>query len=266
MNLRPYLAQMRGVIRVNFAYPARVWTGLLYGFFHIIPQVFVWRALYAGKDAVAGATLPEMLTYVVLSNLVGFVTWFNGASYIEQRMKDGSIGLDLLRPVSMRGLFVAANLGDVATSLVMYGLPQTLLAIVLVGGIVAPVSWEAFGLFLLTTLLGMGVQICWMLFLGTFSYWFINTWLMQWLLQASWKLLSGALVPLWLLPKWMLTIARLLPFQASQYTPVAVYLGRIPVSDVPRAILVQVGWIIGLLALHSLMWHRGIRRIVVLGG
>jgi ABC-2 type transport system permease protein len=135
-----------------------------------------------------------------------------------------------------------------------------------VGGILPPVSGAALGYFALTTLLGMGIQISLQLFLGTFAFWFMNTDLISWLLQFAWVVLSGAIVPLWLLPEWMIKVAGALPFQAAQYIPLAVYLGRIPLSDVPRAMLTQVVWIVGLLTAQTLLWRRGLRRIIVLGG
>lgn len=266
MMMRAYLYQARNALRTQFTYPAWIFWGLLYSMVNVVPYVFLWRALYIGKEQVAGATLAQMLSYVVLSNLVGILTNAGGAEDIEERMKSGSIGLDLLRPVSVRGLFVARNLGAIAGNLVLTGIPQFLLSIALVGGILPPVSWAAFAYFGLTTLLGMGVQISLQLFLGTFSFWFINTSLMGWLLQFSWLVLSGAVVPLWLLPTWMAGVAKALPFQAAQYIPVAVYLDKIPLSDVPRALLIQALWIIGLLGVQTLLWRRGLRRIVVLGG
>jgi len=266
MTLNAYLYQARLALRTQFLYPAGVFWGVVYSMVRILPQVFVWRALYIGKEQVAGATLDQMLTYVVLSNLVGMLTNAGGAEEIEERMKSGNIGLDLLRPVSVRGLFVARNLGFIGGSLFINGLPQLLLASAIVGGILPPVSWAAFGYFLLTTVLGLCVQISLQLFLGTFSFWFINTYLMSWLLQFSWVVLSGALVPLWLLPGWMAGVARVLPFQAAQYIPLAVYLGKIPLSEVPSALLVQAAWIGGLLGAQTLLWRRGLRRIVVLGG
>lgn len=264
--IQAYIYQARNALRTQFIYPAQVFWGLLYSMVTVLPQVFIWRALYIGKDQVAGASLAQMLTFVVLSNLVSLLTNAGGAEDIEERMKSGSIGLDLLRPVSVRGLFVARNLGFIAGSVVLSGVPQLLLSIALVGGILPPVSLTAFSYFCLTMVLGMGVQISLQLFLGTFSFWFINTWLMRWLLQFSWLVLSGAIVPLWLLPGWMIKVAEALPFQAAQYIPVAVYLGKISVSDVPHALLVQVLWIIGLLGVQTLLWRRGLRRIVVLGG
>ncbi|MHB1355918.1 MAG: ABC transporter permease [Anaerolineae bacterium] len=262
----PYLYQLRNSLRTQFTYPAWVFWGLLYNLVNVLPQVFLWRALYIGKEQVAGATLAQMLTYVVLSNLVGILTNAGGAEDIEERMKSGNIGLDLLRPVSVRGLFVARNLGAMVGNLALTGIPQLVVSIIIVGGILPPVSWAALGCFLLTALLGMGVQISLQLFLGTFSFWFINTWLMGWVLDFSWLVLSGSIVPLWLLPRWLLVVAQALPFQAAQFIPIAVYLGKIPLSDVPRALLVQGLWIAGLLGAQTLLWRRGLRRIVVLGG
>lgn len=261
-----YAFQARNALRRELTYPGNVIWGLVYGLISVLPQVFIWQALYIGKGEVAGASLAQMMTYVVLTNLVGMITNAGGASDLEERMKSGQIGLDLLRPVNIRLLFVAQNLGEMAANLLMRGLPMFLITIAIVGGILPPVSGVALAYFCLTTVLGMGIQISLQLFLGTFAFWFMNTFLMGWLLNFSWLVLSGAIIPLWLLPGWMVQVAQALPFQAAQYIPIAVYLGKIPVSEVPRALLTQTLWIVGLLAVQTLLWRRGLRRIVVLGG
>lgn len=261
-----YFYQARNELRRGLAYKGRVVWGLLYGLISVLPQVFLWQALYVGKGEVAGATLADMMTYVVLTNLVGIVANAGGASDLEQRMKSGQICIDLLRPANIRLLFVAQNLGSMVGGVLLQGLPMFALTVAIVGGILPPASWAAFGCFVLTTLMAMGIQIALQLFLGTLAFWFLNTFLVDWLLDFSWLVLSGAVVPLWFLPGWMVTVAQALPFQAARFIPVAVYLGKIPVSEVPRALITQGLWIVGLLTLQTVLWRRGLRRIVIFGG
>lgn len=261
-----YLYQARNALRREFTYKGQVVWSSVYGMVSVLPQVFIWRALYAGKGEVAGATLADMMTYVVLTTLVGIMVSVGDANEIAERMKSGQIGIDLLRPANVRLLFVAQTLGGKVVDILLRGLPMCLMTIAIVGGILPPVSLAAAGWFVLTTVLAVGIQLTFQLMMGTLAFWFINTDLMYWVVDFAWLVLSGATVPLWLLPGWMVTIAQALPFQAARYIPVAVYLGKIPLSDVPRALLTQVLWLVGLAALQEMLWRRGMHRIVVLGG
>jgi ABC-2 type transport system permease protein len=264
--IRAYIYQARNALRTETIYPARVFWSLLEGAVLVLPQVFLWRALYIGKEQVAGTSLAQMLTYVVLSNLVGMAVNFSSAAQIEERVKNGTIALDMLRPVNIRLLIIAQNLGTTAGQMLTFGLPMLLVSIVIVGGILSPVSWAAFGYFCLSTLLGMGVQIAIQLFMGALAFWFVSTWMMSWWLDFATLVLSGMVVPLWFLPGWMVKIAQVLPFQAARYIPLAVYLGKIPLGEVAHALIIQVLWIIGLMAAHTILWRSGLRRMVVHGG
>ena len=61
-------------------------------------------------------------------------------------------------------------------------------------------------------------------------------------------------------------IADVLPFQATTYTPVAIYVGRIRGADALGALGVQAVWVVVLTFASWAMWHRALHRVVVQGG
>jgi ABC-2 type transport system permease protein len=89
---------------------------------------------------------------------------------------------------------------------------------------------------------------------------------LEWFVGFFHDIFSGELVPLWFLPDWLQRIAWALPFQAMRFTPVAIYLGRYSHAEITRLLAVQAGWIAAVAAAQSLLWKRGLRRIVVHGG
>ena len=80
------------------------------------------------------------------------------------------------------------------------------------------------------------------------------------------RLLSGSLVPLWFMPEWLRVLAGLLPFQATTFTPVAIYLGTLTGTAMWRALGISAVWVIILGVVLRLSWHRVLNRVVVQGG
>jgi viologen exporter family transport system permease protein len=61
-------------------------------------------------------------------------------------------------------------------------------------------------------------------------------------------------------------IADVLPFQATTYTPVAIYVGRVHGATALGALGVQALWIVLLIYSSWAMWQRALHRVVVQGG
>ena len=104
------------------------------------------------------------------------------------------------------------------------------------------------------------------MFIGIAAFWFLSVWLLGWVFRFLESLFSGAYVPLWLMPGWVQTVSQWLPFRAIRYTPLQIYLGNYTHIEALAAIGVQLLWICLLSLLQALLWRRGVRRIVVLGG
>ena len=95
------------------------------------------------------------------------------------------------------------------------------------------------------------------------SFWTENIVGLVWLRGAVTDILSGAVVPLALLPSPLAVVAHLSPFQAIVYIPLSLYLGR--ASALPE-LGIQLVWVIVLWFLARAVWASGLRRLTVLRG
>jgi ABC-2 type transport system permease protein len=80
------------------------------------------------------------------------------------------------------------------------------------------------------------------------------------------NLLSGALVPLPLLPEWIQPLAAALPFRGLLDTPFRLYLGHLPPAEALLAVAHQLAWTVALVLLGRWLLARALRRVVVQGG
>ena len=74
------------------------------------------------------------------------------------------------------------------------------------------------------------------------------------------------MVPIWFYPSWLERITEYLPFRFVHFVPLAVYLGEIPMQEVPILMVVACIWIAALAAAVVWVWRTGMKRIVIQGG
>jgi len=229
-------------------------------------QIYLWKALYGSNQVVAGVTIAEMMTYVVVSRFIGSVTSIRLSRDIEDRVKSGEIATDLIRPMDIRLLFASRSIGDSLASLLLDGIPVILFCIIYLGGIMAPATIQHFALFLVSTVMAIIVNISLELLIGTMAFWYMNAGKLNMFVYSLSALFSGGVVPLWFLPSWLGSIAYALPLQAIKFIPLQIYLGRVSIAGSIESIAVQAAWALGLMLIQSLLWSKILKKIVLFGG
>jgi ABC-2 type transport system permease protein len=264
INLPAYLQIAALWPKMAFTYR----VDLAFWVFSILLKIYllkvIWTAVYAGRGVAEGVELRQVIAFITLAQLQTWVMFPRIAEYIQERVYDGKIALDLARPVPFLGQLLAHQLGSTASYL-----PFVLLAVpfaFVFGGFVPPASWSAGLLYLLSLALGYLVATLLGMLIGLVSFWTLQTWGAIAIYDYTNQFFTGALVPLWFFPAWLRQVADLLPFQAQAFIPISIYLGQVPARDIPAALGIQVGWVVVLFALAWAVWQRAMRRVIIQGG
>jgi ABC-2 type transport system permease protein len=234
----------------------------------LLLQIFllraVWTAIYADRGSVDGVDLETLLTYLTIANLQLWIVFPEGGEILQRRVREGKVALDLARPVSLVGQLISQQVGYTL------GLLPLLLAVTpvafVIGVLRPPSTLEAGAAYLLSLLFAYGVIVLIGLLLGMVSFWTMETTGMWAIYRFANLFFAGGLVPLWLFPEPLRTIAGLLPFQTQANTPVSIYIGRLTGVDALRALLIQCLWIVVLAVLVRFVWSKAMRRVVIQGG
>jgi len=235
----------------------------------VVIQVFilckVWSALYDGQATVGGMPLHSLLAYLTLASLQNWVLADTTvARYIYTRIREGQVVFDLMRPVGYVPQMLAHLTGaSIATSLsALVALPFVALA----GTLTAPVSLAAAGLYAVSLLAGYAIALLLTLLVSLVAFWTMEIAGLTMLYSLVNQFFAGALVPLGFFPAPLRIIAELLPFQATTYAPVEIYVGRLGGVAALRTIGLQLAWIVFLGLVSRFMWRRAARRTVIQGG
>jgi ABC-type uncharacterized transport system permease subunit len=224
----------------------------------------VWTALYQDRDEVGGVGLPMMITYATFAALQGWLLVPWEFSLIPQRVREGKVAADLVRPVGFVTQVVAGQIGRTAATapFVIATLPLA----VLVGGGRPPASYGAAAGYLVSTALAYLIATMLSVVVGMTAFWTMEIAGAFMVYRVVSAFLSGGLVPLWFMPDPLRYVAEALPFQAMTYIPLGIFLGRIAGADIFGAVAIQVAWSVALVAGARLVWSRALHRVVVQGG
>ena len=218
--------------------------------------VGIWRSLPPDKLAASGMTVGALLTYSAVAQIAGPL--LNPKTTLAAHVTNGTLAVRLLWPLGVVSQFVAELLGS--------ALPATILSIVgiSIAAALLDVSLAPAGaplLFGLSLLLGITVGVAvdfWFALLTVrlrYSVWFVAS-----IRTTLTAVVSGALIPLHLMPWGIGDVLGVLPFAAMASGPLRVYTqqaGAVPLLA-SQAVWAAVLWL-------GLVWAVGKSRDKVVG-
>lgn len=265
MRLRPYIEFAKRAFSREGTYRTQVFTHIGSVLLRVFLLSMVWTALYRNNGEQAGITLPAMITYATLALLLDLIYGVNGAYVIREKIREGSIAIDLMRPISVPFYVLADTVGQTLFAS-MQIIPALGLSLFIVH-LDAPATFGAALGFLVAVLLGFVVNFFLDLIMATITFWTMEIFGVQLMVQFISSLLSGSLVPLYFFPPGIIQqLAFASPFAAIYNAPLSIYIGKVTGMQIVTTLGTQVVWafVFGVVALG--LWRLGERQVVIQGG
>lgn len=231
----------------------------------LLSMYFVWRALYAGRGSLGGFSWGEMQTYMLLTFFGNALVGMHSEMMISYRILDGSVAIDLLKPLD----YQTARLVETLTTALIEGVIAIAVAwtvALFLGANLWPTGGLHGALGALSFGLGILIKFGVVYLSGMICFWTTNGWGIAWAQMSVSQLFSGALVPLPFLPGWLRTLADALPFKGMVYSPIVIYLGRVDLATSRRILALQVAWVLVLWVLGRVCWRLMMRKVTIHGG
>lgn len=255
-------------VQSNIVYRWNVVVRAFASMFHLVVVFTLWGAAYLGHDKIGGFSLGQTLTYFILLLVLQFLIGAVNEDYqIGEEIRNGLINQFLLKPINYFvyrfTIFVASRI--VSTFLAIFPL---LLAYPFVREYLSFPSepwrlWLGIPALVLSALIQFTIAFCF----GLMAFWFLEIQSFVILSFAIETLLGGQVFPLDLMPDWLYTISKYLPYYYQMYFPVAIFTGRLGSQEaVLHGLVIQSVWCVALLCLAQLLWKRGLREHTAVGG
>lgn len=223
----------------------------------------LWTALYSQNVAPINLPLHGMITYATVALLMSLILEVDGTRLIREKLREGTIATDLMKPISVPLYFFSDGVGQTLLHALLVA-PSLLCALLLVRIDVPDPATLA--MFALSFILGYGINFFLNFLMNSIAFWTLETFALQLIVRWVSDLLSGQIIPLTFFPGVFGRLIFGLPFAAIYSTPLLIYVGVIPPSQWLASLTVQVGWLATFGALATFVWRAASQRVTIQGG
>ncbi|MCB9680331.1 MAG: ABC-2 family transporter protein [Alphaproteobacteria bacterium] len=263
--LRTWGSVVRLGVLHHFAWRLDVVIALLSATMVLVLNGSVWEAVADGQSRLGTLTPVELSTYVVIAWCASRVTATRVDENLGQRHASGQLATDLLKPLDLPSYLLARDVGRAAVAAVVTALP--LLAL---GAWWFPLAWPrqpvTWALVAGSVALGVAVGGQIGLLVGMASFRLRRVTGLVSLKEVATALLSGALVPVTLMPDAAAHAVMVLPFAALAHVPAWLFLERATGAEALGLLVAQAAWAAILAVVVRLSWWRALRHLTVEGG
>jgi ABC-2 type transport system permease protein len=231
-----------------------------------IPLVMLalWTSV-ARERAFEGFTEAHFVAYylagLIVRNLTGnWVGW-----QISEEIRTGTMSMRLLRPIHPFVALAANHIAAVPFRTVV-ALPIAVILLLSSGGSVLATEPLQLAMVAPSLVLAWLITFAILFTIGSLAFFITRAMSFLNMYFAVFTLLSGYLLPIQLLPRWIAAVAEWSPFRFMLSLPVELMTRAMTTGELALLMLVQLGWAVVAIAMALWVWRMGVRRFEAVGG
>jgi len=269
INLRPYKALFRIRFANSLQYRAAALAGLITQFAWGFMYILSFSAFYSSNPEAFPMTFQETVSYIWLQQAFAtlFFVWFYDESIFEA-IEGGHISYELVRPMDLYSRWFTMTTANRVARMSLRCFPILIVAFILPEPfrLVLPNEIGQMGVFFLSMVLSLGVVVSFSMLVYISAFFTINSMGTRIVAGVAGDFLAGAYIPLPFFPDTLRFVVELSPFGAMQNMPLLIFSGHLTGEALIRGILLQLFWLIALLALGRIIISRALKNVIVQGG
>ncbi len=256
-NLRLGLIQLTQY-RASFA----IWA--LSSTLQAVVAMAVWQAVAAANGgSTNGYDAGAFAGYFVVALIIRELTYTGIVYHLPNRVETGKFAIYLLRPLHPLVQTYGASFANSIQSLA-FVVPIAIALTLLYDATISPTP-AALAATVALLPVAILARACADSMVAITSFWLVRITGIRSIYFMCTLLLGGQFAPIAVLPDWLATIARALPFYWALGFPVELLVGRADAADAVTGILVLAAWAIVLLLVLQPAWRAGTRAYASVG-
>lgn len=273
LHMKAYWSMFVARFALLLQYRTAAWAGVGTQLFWGLVKVMVLEAFFSHATSTQPMTFRQAVGYVWLGQAFLVVIPWGGDKEIQQLIRSGAVGYDLLRPMDLYHFWFMRAIAMRTAPVILRAVPIFLISTFLFPLVGRP-EWSLFFPPSLTAAIAFVLSFLGAILLSS-AITMLLTVSMMWTLSGEGInsilptlviIFSGNLIPLPLFPEWMQPILNALPFSGILDHPFRIFTGNLPLSSLFEVLLHQAFWIVVLVWLGRVLVSRGIRKLVIQGG
>lgn len=268
--LKIYLPFSRAGMQELMTYRVNFLCFLLGEMLSCFIMYFVWLAVFesSGGDTFMGFSMIDMTVYLFVSFLTSYLTSSDGTYTVGEEIRDGSIAMRMIKPVSFDMAFLFQELGNKVVMVCIVLAPiivgVELYRYLVTGAVMFDIA--RFLLYVVSVTMAYLISFYFNVCYGFLAFFLKNLWGTNILKDIIVGFLSGSKIPLAFMPVVLKNVLTFLPFASLGYTPVMIYMGMYTGMTIVWSLLLQTFWLVAFCAISKLIWRLAIKRLCVQGG
>ncbi|MDO5717067.1 MAG: ABC-2 family transporter protein [Tissierellia bacterium] len=255
-----YIAVMLSNFYSELSYKLNFITGILNQAISLFLSLFVWLAIFksTGEQEIAGFTRPDIILYIVLTNLS--MMFFSTSEVVRMGslVRTGKLTNMLLKPYSILGYNLSAYIG------------QRLIYVIPYMGVLLVFLFKNSNIYynLAIILFGSINFLMFFLFMQCISnlgFYVVQMWPFSSLMNSIYFLFSGVYFPLNILPSGVYQWMKYNPFSMVGYHFTLAVQEKLDFSSVKELMLVSFLWLLLFYVLYRFTFKRGLKRYEGMG-
>ena len=263
--MKKYLYIIKTQIIKRLTYAFDVYGNILVQTIIMITSAFFWKALYKDGGTAGGVNVDSMLVYIIMSSVLSVLLITNVEKRIEQSVQKGTVATDMMKPVSLFGIYFAEDIGTIIALIL-----QNILPILLIGSLLIKVPKMAdlrdLPLFVLSVLLSFFINWFLAALFGMMAFSAVNIDALIQVKKHLIRLISGSIIPLWFFPDPIANVLKFLPFPYIYQLPLSIYIGRGTRAEIFTGMEIQLAWAVVLFLVFLFAQKQITRKVMVQGG
>lgn len=200
----------------NLAYTANFLFDVFFYVFIAFVLIQLWRTVFSQGEIIAGYTLPQMIWYCIIAELVSF-SGSNIFQDLNAEIKGGNIAYTLNKPYYYIGYQLANATGTIFFKLSINAIAGILLGFITSGPLIG-FQMQSLPLVGLVVLGGLLLNFLILTCLGLTAFWLEENTAFFWIYQKI-VFMLGLLLPIEFFPSGLQKLVRVLPFAYITYGP-----------------------------------------------
>jgi ABC-2 type transport system permease protein len=262
MNIHHHIGLANVGIKVATRYRWEAIASVITTPISLVIYYFLWKSVFAytGAPVIRGFTFPEMVSYYVLSMIVGFVTWSEVDKWMESDLINGWMAKGMLKPVGLTPWYLSFEMGINAYNIVSQMIPVFLIGLLFFGLPMAPIA--NLTAFVASLVLAFLIYFGMAYLLGLGAFWMRRITGLRRVRRTLIAFLGGSFIPLAFFPAGVQAVSKFLPFEYARSVPILIYLQRAPLV---QSLLIQLAWVVVLYTIIHFVTKLAVRRFVSVG-
>lgn len=224
----------------------------------------VWTVIYSNQTSVFAYDQNQMISYVFMISVLQSLILSTALHGLASDIYSGQISQILIKPVAVFGYFISLDVADKLKNVLFSGFEIVLLAMIFQPVLPIPSLSQLF-LGLVGIALGACLYFFVILLFGTLGFWSPETWGPRFLFFMFVDITAGKLFPLDILPMGLQKLLYATPFPYLSFVQIQTLLGRMSTTESLQALGGVFAWTVGLAALFSFVWTKGIKEYTAAG-